>query len=74
MANITKPRDIIDRKALLSELEDLVGWSGYSPKTQGQVLEIFKTAHKRGWSEVRRRFEDDEASSGAVLRANPLVK
>ncbi len=73
MANITKPRDIIDRKALLGELEDLVGWSGYSPKTQGQVLEIFKTAHKRGWSEVRRRFEDDEASSGDVLRANAYL-
>ena len=73
MANITKPRDIIDRKALLGELEDLVGWSGYNPKTQGKVLDIFKTAHKRGWSEVRRRFEEDEASSGDVLHANAYL-
>ena len=57
MASIAKPRDIIDRKALLAELEELVGWSGYTPKTQGQVLDIFKTAFNRGWDEVRRQHQ-----------------
>jgi [protein-PII] uridylyltransferase len=73
MANITKPRDIIDRKALLAKLDDLVSWSGYTPKTQGQVLEVFKTAHADGWSEIRRRFEDHAAASGDVVRANAYL-
>ena len=70
MTEIAKPRDIIDRKALLAELEELVGWSGYTPKTQGRVLGIFKTAHSNGWTEVRRRFEEDGASSRDIARAN----
>ena len=73
MDSIPKPRDIIDRKALLAELDDLVGWSGYTPKTQSQVLDIFKTAFMRGWTEVRRRFEEDGASSRDVARANTLL-
>jgi len=70
MPSIPKPRDIIDRKALLAELEALVGWSGYAPKTQGQVLDIFKTAYNQGWDEVRRRFEEDGATSRQVVHAN----
>jgi len=70
MVSIAKPRDIIDRKALLASLQELVGWSGYTPKTQGQVLDIFKTAHAQGWNEVRRRFEEDGVSSRHVAHAN----
>ncbi len=70
MDSIPKPRDIIDRKALLAELDELVGWSGYTPKTQTQVLDIFKTSYNRGWTEVRRRFEEDGASSRDVAQAN----
>ncbi len=73
MANIAKPRDIIDRKAVLAKLDELVSWSGYTPKTQPQVLEIFKAAHAGGWAEVRRRFEDDGAASGEVVRANAYL-
>jgi len=73
MAGIAKPRDIIDRKALLGELDDLVGWSGYTPKTQAQVLKIFKSAHTRGWIEVRRRFEEDAATSRVVMHANAYL-
>ena len=73
MASITKPRDIIDRKALLAELEELAGWSGYTPKTQGQVLEIFKRAYRDGWSEVRRRFEEDGVSSRNVAYDNAYL-
>jgi [protein-PII] uridylyltransferase len=73
MDNIAKPRDIFDRKALLGQLEDLVGWSGYTPKTQGQVLDIFKLAHKNGWTEVRRRFEKDGAASRDVVQANAYL-
>ena len=73
MATIVKPRDIIDRKALLAELDDLVGWSGYTPKTQGQVLDIFKNAHARGWAEVRRRFEEERLPARDVVRANAYL-
>ena len=70
MPSIAKPRDIIDRKALMAELEELVGWSGYTPKSQSQVLGIFKAAYSRGWDEIRRRFEEDGASSRHVVEAN----
>ena len=70
MTSIASPREIIDRQALIGGLEELVGWSGYTPKTQTQVLEIFKTAFNRGWDEVRRRFEEDGATSRDVVRAN----
>ena len=73
MASIAKPRDIIDRKALLGELGDLVEWSGYTPKTQAQILKIFKSAHTRGWIEVRRRFEEDAATSRDVMHANAYL-
>src|SRR3972149_12107730 len=73
MVTIAKPRDIIDRKALLAKLDDLVGWSGYTPKTQGQVLDMFKDAHAKGWAEVRRRFEDDGLAAREVVRANAYL-
>ncbi len=70
MDSITKPRDIIDRKALLAELDELVGWSGVTPKTQAKVLEIFKGAYRQGWTEVRRRFEEDGITSREVAKTN----
>ncbi len=73
MASTVKPRDIIDRQALLGQLEELVGWSGYTPKTQGKVLDIFKEAHKNGWNEVRRRFEESGATSRDVFHDNAYL-
>ena len=69
MARVHKPRDIIDRKALAGALEDLAQWSGYSPKTQGRVLEIFKDALAGGRAEIRRRFEDQGATGAQTVRA-----
>ncbi len=73
MPSIAKPRDIIDRKALMAELEELVAWSGYTPKTQTQVLGKFKIAYTRGWDEVRRRFEENGVSSRHVVQANSYL-
>ena len=70
---IQKPRKIIDRKALKAELNELVEWSGYTPKTQGQVLDIFKTAFANGWDEVRRRFEAGEAAGPEAIQANAYL-
>ena len=57
MVNVSKPREIIDRKAITVKLDELVDWSGYAPKTQTLVLAIFKAAQKAGWAEIKRRFE-----------------
>ena len=73
MANVSKPREIIDRKALTVKLDELVAWSGYTPKTQTQVLDIFKGAQKSGWAEVKRRFEKAEASARDTTLANSYL-
>ena len=73
MANLSKPREIIDRKALTVKLDELVAWSGYTPKTQTQVLDIFKGAQKSGWAEVKRRFEKAEASARDTTLANSYL-
>jgi len=73
MPRITKPRDIINRKALLKALDDLASWSGYSPKTQGEVLKLFKDAYQKGWDEIRRRFEQDGVKGSKTVRANAYL-
>jgi len=73
MSSISKPRQIIDRKRLIGELDELVEWSGYTPKTQGRVLEIFKDAQAHGWAEVRRRFEEDGLAARDVLHADTYL-
>ncbi|MBT3767776.1 MAG: [protein-PII] uridylyltransferase [Rhodospirillaceae bacterium] len=73
MARVPKKKQIIDRKALVGELEDLVGWSGYTSKTQGQVLAIFKTYLKTGFDEVRRRFEEENISGDEAVRSNSFL-
>ncbi len=73
MGHVRKPRDIIDRKAVLARVEELVQWSGYSAKVQPQVLDAFKDAYRRGWDEVRRRFEDEALSAMDVVKANAYL-
>ena len=73
MATLSNPRGIIDRKAITVKLDELVEWSGYTPKTQTQVLEIFKSAQKAGWAEIKRRFEEDKASARQTTLANSYL-
>jgi [protein-PII] uridylyltransferase len=73
MPRIPNQRQVIDRKALVAELEALLGWSGYSSKTQGQVLDILKNALAKGRDEVRRRFEEERASGDDVVKANAFL-
>ena len=70
---VKDPRAIIDRKALTRKLDELVGWSGYTPKTQGEVLGIFKAAHQHGWDEVKRRFEAGKLTGPEATRAHALL-
>ena len=79
MARVQKPREIVDRKALTASLDELVSWSGYTPKTQPQVLELFKNAYRKGWNEIRRRFEKEavggiEAIQSSAYLVDQLVR
>jgi len=62
MAKIVKQREIIDRKVLWAELEEMAGWSGYSSKMQKDVLKLFKEALNNGRVEIRGRFENKKAN------------
>jgi [protein-PII] uridylyltransferase len=70
---VKNPRAIIDRKALTKQLDDLVGWSGYTPNTQGEVLSIFKDAHGAGWEEIKQRFEAGKLTGPEATRAHALL-
>ena len=72
-SSVKNPRAIIDRKALTKKLDDLVGWSGYTPKTQGEVLAIFKDAHTQGWDEIKKRFEAGKMTGPEATRAHALL-
>jgi [protein-PII] uridylyltransferase len=73
LVNVSKPREIIDRKAITIQLNELVDWSGYTPKTQKQVLAIFKEVQKVGWTEIKRRFEDVDISVRETTMANSYL-
>ncbi|NVK18716.1 MAG: [protein-PII] uridylyltransferase [Methylocystaceae bacterium] len=62
MAKIIKQRDIIDRKALWAELDEMASWSGYSSKMQKDVLKLFKGALQTGRAEIQKRFEEKKAN------------
>lgn len=62
MPKIVKQRDIIDRKALWAELDEMAGWSGYSTKMQKDVLKLFKEVLQTGRAEIQARFESKKAN------------
>jgi len=64
------PRSIIDRKALVVALDELVSWSGFTAKTQGQVLTLFKAALRRGVTEIQKRFEAGDIDGMQTIHAN----
>jgi [protein-PII] uridylyltransferase len=73
MLTIDRPRAVIDRRALTAALDDLAAWSGYSPKTHGRVLELFKAALAGGAAEIRHRFESEAADGIAAGRAQAYL-
>lgn len=62
MIKIVKQREIIDRKELWQKLEEMAGWSGYSPKMQKDVLQLFKDVLASGRQEIQNRFESKKAN------------
>ena len=57
MHRIHNRRAIINRRALLIELEEQTRWGASSPRARANVLQIFKAALYRGVAEIRGRFE-----------------
>ena len=72
---IKKPRDVINRKALAARLNALALNAGdlTKPKARGPVLALFKEALEEGHREVQRRFEEQEATGSATLRAGAYL-
>lgn len=73
MQGVYRPRDIVDRKALVRELHEQVAWSAYSPRARGNFVQIFKAALYRGVGEIRRRFEEEGINGEAVVRADAFL-
>ncbi|MCP5366778.1 MAG: [protein-PII] uridylyltransferase [Hyphomicrobiales bacterium] len=73
MARIRKQRDIIDRKTLTARLDELAAWSGYSDRTRGEVLDMFRSALQCGTAEVRRRFETERLPGRDAIRAQSFL-
>jgi [protein-PII] uridylyltransferase len=66
MAAIPRQRRIIDRAAIVGELDALIA-DGRSPSdVRGDLLQLLKDALAEGRTEVRRRFEDGEARGEEV--------
>jgi [protein-PII] uridylyltransferase len=73
MQDVHRPRDIVDRKALVRELQEQIAWSAYTPRDRGNFVQIFKAALYRGVGEIRRRFEEEGIDGEAVVRADAFL-
>ncbi len=63
---IRKQRAIVDRKALIAELDAVVAADVPKHKRRGLVLDVFKRALGRGREEVQRRFLERNNGTEAV--------
>ncbi|MEE2995654.1 MAG: [protein-PII] uridylyltransferase, partial [Pseudomonadota bacterium] len=66
MPSIPKQRRIIDRAALVGELDVLIADTARAVDVRGNLLALLKNAMANGRKEVRRRFEAGEASGEEV--------
>jgi [protein-PII] uridylyltransferase len=73
MRKVTKPREIIDRKAVLGELEEILNWSGFTSDSQNEVFAVYKKAMAHGRAEIQRRFEAGEQSGSKTVFAGAFL-
>ena len=73
MITIDLPRNVYDRRAISAQLEDVVSWSGYGPKTHAEIIAGLKAALDKGMTEIRRRFEVDGADGMKAGRAQAYL-
>ncbi len=73
MPDISNPRKIIDRKALVGRLDALAEWSGYSSRIRQDVLDVLKDALEKGRLETHSRFESGTSDGAALIRENSYL-
>lgn len=73
MPKIVNKRAIIDRKALLQELDEQLAVTGYTSDLRHIYVQIFKAALYRGVAEIRRRFEEERIDGEEVVHANTYL-
>jgi len=73
MTAIPKPRAILDRKTLLSRAEAALEPKAGETKARAEVLALVKEAYRKGWDEVRRRFEKDRLSGVDAARQHAFL-
>lgn len=73
MYRIHNRRAIINRKALIGELEEQSRWGLESLRGRANALQIFKAALYRGVGEIRSRFEAEAMSGAEVVQANSFL-
>lgn len=73
MYRIHSRRAIINRKSLVSDLQELCGTSGRSPQRRAETLHIVKRALSHGAGEIRRRLENRESDGPTSVRAQAYL-
>ena len=59
MTAVPEPRAIIDRRALVARIDRALAEHKKPVQARPAILDAFKDAYRKGWDEVRRRFEHD---------------
>ena len=73
MYRIHNRRAIINRRALIAELDEQARWGAGSPRARANALQIFKAALYRGVGEIRGRFESEAITGAEVVQANAFL-
>src|SRR5512143_1391070 len=73
MYRIHNRRAIINRRALIAELDEQTRWGAGSPRARANALQIFKAALYRGVGEIRGRFESEAITGAEVVQANAFL-
>ena len=73
MTAIPNPRDIFDRKRLLARAEAELAPKIGEAKARAAVLALAKDAYRKGWDEVRRRFEKEKLSGLEAARQHAYL-
>ena len=69
MQSVPKQRRIIDRAALIGDLDALLNKHGRPQDVRNDLLNLLKLAMTDGRNEIRRRFDTGEAGGEEVAKA-----
>ena len=61
-------QEVFNRTDVEARVDEIVSWSGYSPKTHPEIFAIYKTAMDDGCAEIRRRFEHEARPASDIIR------